>query len=120
MVADWSRKEGSRILKVWQWHDDPHTRRRIRPGDQHELTMAMPALIADGFDGYACFQDQEALISEEAGFTDTQLLLRTLGYRHGHGEEEGCVKEMEEEDEGDEAVELDELRFKRARDAICQ
>ncbi|KAK8024314.1 2-3-cyclic-nucleotide 2-phosphodiesterase [Apiospora rasikravindrae] len=116
VVADWSRREGSRILEVWQCPQGTQDEKRIYPGDEHALTVAMVAFIADGFDGYVCFQNQETLVSEDAGFTDTQLLLRTLGYRYGDVNQEGDrVNNMEE---GDEGVELDELRFKRARDAI--
>ncbi|KAK7946820.1 uncharacterized protein PG986_011141, partial [Apiospora aurea] len=117
LVADWSRREGSRILEVWQCPRGAHEERRIYPGDGQKLTVAMVAFIADGFDGYACFQDQETLVSEEAGFTDTQLLLRTLGYRYGDENKKEHGHSMRE---GDEGVELDEMRFKRARDAISR
>ncbi|KAK8071154.1 2-3-cyclic-nucleotide 2-phosphodiesterase [Apiospora hydei] len=117
VVADWSRPEGSRILEVWQCPQGTQDERRICSGDEREFTVAMVAFIADGFDGYVCFQDQETLVSEDAGFTDTQLLLRTLGYRYGNEKKEGDMENMEE---GDEGAELDELRFKRARGAISR
>ncbi|KAK2000691.1 5'-nucleotidase [Colletotrichum falcatum] len=109
VVADWSRREGSRVLEAWQC---PRlgVRKRIRPGGDRELAVAMVAFIADGFDGYGCLRDQETLVSEEAGVTNTQLLLRTLGYQH---DREGGAQEVH-----DDAVRVDELRFKRARDAI--
>ena len=67
----------------------------------------MIAFIAEGFDGYTCFKDQETLVTEEGAITDTQLLLRTLGYGHD-----------EETNSHDEAVDEDEARFKRAREHI--
>ncbi|KAK2007334.1 Metallo-dependent phosphatase [Colletotrichum eremochloae] len=111
VVADWLRREGSRILEVWQC-PRPCVQRSIRPGDNDKLTVAMVAFIADGFDGYGYFRDQETLVSEEAGVTDTQLLLRTLGYQY---DRQGGTKEVH-----DDAVEVDELRFKRAKMTITK
>lgn len=92
VVADWSRPEGSRVLEVVFTPSDhqssvykskaPLTQTRIRRGDELEFTVAMIAFIADGFDGYACFKDQETLVDEEESITDTELLLRTLGYTY--------------------------------------
>ncbi|EFQ35087.1 uncharacterized protein GLRG_10231 [Colletotrichum graminicola M1.001] len=66
--------------------------------------------IADVFDGYGRFRDQETLVNKEEGVTDTQLLLRILGYQY---DREGGTKEVH-----DDAVEADELRFRRTPDAI--
>ncbi|WDK20457.1 hypothetical protein CGRA01v4_11744 [Colletotrichum graminicola] len=77
---------------------------------QPPLTVAMVAFIADVFDGYGRFRDQETLVNKEEGVTDTQLLLRILGYQY---DREGGTKEVH-----DDAVEADELRFRRTPDAI--
>ncbi|KAL3961233.1 hypothetical protein ACCO45_002756 [Purpureocillium lilacinum] len=109
VVADWRKPEGSRVLEVWACPDKtkPETRSRICRGDGRSFTIAMIAFIAEGFDGYTCFKDQETLVTEEGAITDTQLLLRTLGYGHD-----------EETNSHDEAVDEDEARFKRAREHI--
>ncbi|UNI23782.1 UDP-sugar diphosphatase [Purpureocillium takamizusanense] len=109
VVADWTQPEGSRVLEAWFCPDKsrPETRTRICRGDGRSFTTAMIAFIAEGFDGYTCFKDQETLVTEEGAITDTQLLLRTLGYGH-----------HEEGEQHDEAVDEDEARFRRAREVI--
>lgn len=109
VVVDWKQPEGSRVLEAWYSPDKtrPELRSRIHRGDDCSFTIAMIAFIAEGFDGFTCFVDQETLVTEEGAITDTQLLLRTLGY--GDCDDTGPR---------DEAVDEDEARFRRAREAI--
>jgi 2',3'-cyclic-nucleotide 2'-phosphodiesterase (5'-nucleotidase family) len=109
VVADWTRNEGNRVIEVQYAPDKDGTGTVIRRGDAMEFTVAMVAFIADGFDGYACFKDQETIVSEEGAVTDTQLLLRTLGYSY---EQRDSPK--------DDAVDEDEARFTRARASIAK
>jgi hypothetical protein len=47
---------------------------------QRSFTVAMVGFIADGFDGYGCFKSCDTLVDEEGAMSDTELLLRVLGY----------------------------------------
>jgi len=87
VVADWDMPEGSRVCEVYYTPLDRTTDlpRRIYATDETDSRIAMVEFIADGFDGYACLKDQQTLIDEESAITDTQLLLRTLGYWGNHG-----------------------------------
>ena len=109
VAADWTRNEGNRILEVRSLSESNKIETLIRRGDAIHFTIAMVAFIADGFDGYTCFKDQKTIVSEEGAVTDTQLLLRTLGYSY---EQRGLTK--------DDAVVEDEARFGRARAAITK
>lgn len=133
ITADWSRSEWSRVLEAVytpppsRIHDHgqkesktPSTRTRIRRGDAGlEFTVAMIAFIADGFDGYTCFKEQETLIDEEESITDTELLLRTLGYAYGEDDVHN-PKEAQEKDTAEEKMDRDNAAagYQRARDAI--
>lgn len=96
IVANWTQPEGSRVLEVWYHPQGNKPPQRVKRGDTRTFTVAMVAFIAEGFDGYTCFQDQETLVGEEGAMTDTELLLRILGYTsddsatndHGNAEEE--------------------------------
>ncbi|KJZ75313.1 hypothetical protein HIM_05239 [Hirsutella minnesotensis 3608] len=109
VVADWSRPEGSRVLEAWHHPSDSNRPpRRIRRDEETAFTVAMAAFIADGFDGYASLCGQETLVAEEGAITDTQLLLRTLGYTP-----DGAKPEQDVSDD-------DERRIRRARQAIVK
>ncbi|KAI1452114.1 Metallo-dependent phosphatase-like protein [Annulohypoxylon moriforme] len=118
IVADWSLPEGSRVLEVWHHPSsqpgcEPDAPQRVVRGDGREFTTAMTAFIADGFDGYQCFRDQETLVSEEGAMTDTQLLLRMLGYTAGD-------ENVEHHDSSKGNFEEENMRIERARMAVVQ
>lgn len=96
IVADWSAPENSRVVSA-TFHpgcgDQPV---EILCDGQRSFTVAMVGFIADGFDGYGCFKSCETLVDEEGAMSDTELLLRVLGYERReqgmHGDEAGIER----------------------------
>lgn len=105
VIADWTRPEGNRVLEAR--HVTRSQDQQIRKNDERKYTVAMPAFIADGFDGYACFGNQETIVSEEGAITDTQLLLRTFGY----GRKDARAYH-------EQGVDEDAARFEKARQVV--
>ncbi|KAL4930746.1 bifunctional metallophosphatase/5'-nucleotidase [Aspergillus undulatus] len=80
VVANWQQPEWSRIVDVLVERPDGS----LEPLDPvRTYTVAMPSFIAQGYDGFDWFRDQEAIVGEEAAMTDAGLLLAVFG----HGEE---------------------------------
>lgn len=89
IVADWSAPENSRVLCA-TFHPgcgDPPV--QISRDVKQSFTVAMVGFIADGFDGYGCFKDCDTLVGEEGAMSDTELLLRVLGYERAEQEMDG-------------------------------
>ncbi|KAH3430123.1 hypothetical protein KXV60_003603 [Aspergillus fumigatus] len=77
IVASWHRPEGSRIIDVQLERSDG----RLEPLDPRRMyTVAMPSFIAQGHDGFTWLPQLETIVNEEAGMTDTALLLDIFGH----------------------------------------
>ncbi|KAL4808426.1 Metallo-dependent phosphatase-like protein [Aspergillus unguis] len=74
MTANWQLPEWSRIVDVLiERHDG------LEPLDPASAyTVALPAFIAAGFDGFSWFPEMETVVGEEVGMTDAGLLLAIL------------------------------------------
>ncbi|PVH94006.1 Metallo-dependent phosphatase [Periconia macrospinosa] len=80
IFADWSAPENSRVLSAMFHPGCGNSPVKISRHVQQTFTVAMVGFIADGFDGYGCFTSCDTLVGEEGAMTDTELLLRVLGY----------------------------------------
>ncbi|KAF2148583.1 2,3-cyclic-nucleotide 2-phosphodiesterase [Myriangium duriaei CBS 260.36] len=105
VVADWTQPEGSRIVEAWFHSSDQRV--QVRRGHSRKFKIAMVAFIADGFDGYVGLRNEETIVSEEGAITDTNILLRTMGYGHDEA--------LAQHEDG---VDEDEARFERARKMV--
>jgi 2',3'-cyclic-nucleotide 2'-phosphodiesterase (5'-nucleotidase family) len=80
IVADWSAPENSRVVCATFHPNCGDQPVQISRDVQRSFTVAMVGFIADGFDGYGCFKSCDTLVDEEGAMSDTELLLRVLGY----------------------------------------
>jgi len=123
LVADWQQPEGQRVREAYcTSHESTATHQEPIQSDIF-YSIAMPAFIANGFDGYSIFTGQDTLVGEEGAMTDTQLLLGVLGYEDseaGRGNTPELpvkVNERVSALHGSRAVASDDATL-RARDAV--
>ncbi|KAL4921660.1 Metallo-dependent phosphatase-like protein [Aspergillus aurantiobrunneus] len=77
MLASWHRPEWSRVVDVLFERPDGS----LEPLDPvRTYTVAMPAFIAQGYDGFTWFAQMETIVGEEAAMTDAGLLLAIFGH----------------------------------------